>query len=94
VAELADQEYRALKFDEYVTIIEAALRERALEEVRSTIAFPEELRILSKLGVDGLLGVGPQGRRDWKGIAFWVGPGAEPIEKVDSRVGGLNDGSA
>jgi hypothetical protein len=91
VAVLADQEYRALKFDEYVTVIEAALRERVLEEARGTIAFPEEFRILSKLGVDGLLGAGLAKYRDWWGCTFWVGPGEEPIEKVVSRVSGPDD---
>lgn len=35
---LADQDYSALKFEEYVTIIEAALREHSLEEMRGTIS--------------------------------------------------------
>jgi hypothetical protein len=91
VAMLADQEYRVLKFEEYVTVIEATLGERALEEGRGTIAFPEELRILSELGVDGLLGAGLENCRSWWGIAFWFGPGEEPIEKVVSRVGGPDD---
>jgi hypothetical protein len=88
---LADQEDRALQFDEYVTAIEAALRERALEEVRGTIAFPEELRILFELGVDGLLGSDLEKYRDMWGCTFWVGPGQEFVEKVVSRVGGPDD---
>lgn len=41
VSVLADQDYSALKFDGYVTVIEAALREHLLE-ARGTISFPEE----------------------------------------------------
>ncbi|OIW24854.1 hypothetical protein CONLIGDRAFT_72629 [Coniochaeta ligniaria NRRL 30616] len=84
---LADQEYRARKFDEYAAAVEAALKERCIEEARGTIAVPEELRILSELGVDGLLGPGLQYHRSMWGCAFWAGPGEEP-EKLISRVSG------
>ncbi|OIW34820.1 hypothetical protein CONLIGDRAFT_626870 [Coniochaeta ligniaria NRRL 30616] len=86
---LADQEYRELKFNEYVTVVEAALRERVLEEARDTVAFPEELRILFELGVDGLCG---PGLIEWQGQGcgchFWIGLGREGVEDVAARVQG------
>jgi hypothetical protein len=86
---LADQEYRELKFNEYVTAVEAALRDRVVEEARDTVAFPEELRILFELGVDGLSGCGlPIWQAQGCGCHFWTGLGEEPIEDVVSRVQG------
>lgn len=88
VAVLADQEYRELKFNEYVTVVEAALRDRVLEEARGTVAFPEELRILFELGVDGLSGAGLAIWQGQFGCAFWIGLGQEPIGDVATRAGG------
>lgn len=92
VAVLADQQYRELKFNEYVTAVEAALKDRVLEEARDSVAFPEELRVLFELGVDGLCGPGLAGLRAMSGCDFWIGLGKEPIEDVVARVGGPGDG--
>jgi hypothetical protein len=86
VAVLADQEYRELKFNEYVTIVEAALKDRVLEEARGTVAFPEELRILFELGVDGLSGAGLAKWQGQFGCAFWIGLDQEPVKDVALRV--------
>jgi len=88
VAALADQKYRELKFNEYVAVVEAALRDRVLEEARGAVAFPEELRILFELGVDGLSGAGLAKWQGQFGCAFWVGLGQEPIGDVAIRVVG------
>lgn len=79
VAVLADQEYRELKFNEYVAVVEAALLDSVLEEARDTVAFPEELRILFELGVKGLSGAGLAKWQGQFGYAFWIGLGQEPI---------------
>ncbi|RKU41392.1 hypothetical protein DL546_004712 [Coniochaeta pulveracea] len=86
LAVLADQEYRELKFNEYIAVVEAALKDRVLEEARGTVAFPEELRILFELGVDGLNGIGLQIWRGMFGCAFWDGLGQGNLEDVASRV--------
>jgi hypothetical protein len=88
LAVLANQEYRELKFDEYVAVVEAALKDRVLEEARGTITFPEELRILFELGVDGLNGIGLQIWQGMFGCAFWDGLGQGNLEDVDLRVQG------
>lgn len=88
VVVLADQKYRELKFNEYVAVVEAALKDRVLEEARGTVAFPEELRILFDLGVDGLSGAGLAIWQGRFGCAFWIGLGQEPIGDVARRVGG------
>ncbi|KAJ9165749.1 hypothetical protein NKR19_g2 [Coniochaeta hoffmannii] len=88
VAALADQKYRELKFNEYVAVVEAALRDRVLEEARGAVAFPEELRILFELGVDGLSGAGLAKWQGQFGCAFWIGLGQEPIGDVAIRVVG------
>lgn len=87
-AVLADQEYRELKFNEYVTVVEAALKDRVLEEARGTVAFPEELRILFELGVDGLSGAGLEIWQGQFGCAFWIGLGQEPVKDLAVRVQG------
>jgi hypothetical protein len=87
--EEGDKEYRALKINEYFTVIETALKEHSLEEVRGTIAIPEELRILSELGVDGLDGPGLGQYRSRHQAAFWTGPGEYGApERITQRVKG------
>lgn len=92
VAVLADQQYREVKFNEYVTAVEAALEDRVLEEARGSVAFPEELRVLFELGVDGLCGPGLAGLRSMFGCDFWIGLGKERIGDVVARVGVPGDG--
>jgi hypothetical protein len=66
-----DRTCRHREINEYYAVIEAALKEHSLEEVRDdTITVPEELRILSELGVDGLIGAGLGIRRSWHQVAF------------------------
>lgn len=71
----SDKEHRALMVNEYFTGIETALKEHSLEEVRDTITIPEELRILSELGVDCLHGPGLGLFRSRHQVTFWLGPG-------------------
>lgn len=78
-----DKEFRARQIEEYFTVIEAALKERSLEEVRGTIAVPEELRILCDLGVDSLHGPGLGRYRSQVQTAFWDGPGEVPARLVE-----------
>jgi hypothetical protein len=63
---------------EYFDSIERALKEKCLEEVRGTIAIPEELRILAEMGVDGLYGPGLGSYKTKHQAIFWVGPGEKP----------------
>lgn len=59
---IEDPETRAAKRQEYMSALSDSLREKSLEEVRGTMAIPEEFRELSE-PVDRVLGPG-QGYRD------------------------------
>ncbi|WYZ38344.1 hypothetical protein EsH8_III_000258 [Colletotrichum jinshuiense] len=73
--------------EEYFSHMEKALRGSCLEEVRGSISFPEEFRVLAK-HVNCLTGPGLTEHKSRYQACFWLGPHAPPYmeEYIAKRV--------
>lgn len=80
-----DPEARANLVEPYFKALEAALREKAPDEVKETISAPEEIRVLAR-HVTGILGSGLPHEQTMHGMSFWSDEGMGNHAKIPSRI--------
>ncbi|KAI3391714.1 hypothetical protein diail_6878 [Diaporthe ilicicola] len=80
-----DPEVRANWTEPYFQALEAALREKAPDEVKGTISVPEEFRVLAR-HVTGICGPGLPHEQTMHPMSFWVDEGMGDHAKIPSRI--------
>lgn len=80
-----EPEERANITEPYFRALEAALRERAPDEVKETISVPEEFRVLAR-HVTGICGPGLPFAQTMFPMSFWSDEGMGDHAKIPSRI--------